>query len=156
MFRRILLGSAVVLFFFSINAFSQAAAESALTHSASGAAGAKTGSALGGALNKAFQKTGKQVANSDPATGQRAATPQTGTPAPPDASAIPNRAAVQDASLVQFSLRGSGTNCPAPLDWKHRQQTEPSDNNNLTVCGLHTSAGPFPKTKYKPVVEISF
>jgi hypothetical protein len=157
MFRRILLGSTFLLVLISSRAFSQAAAESALANSASGAAAAKSGSALGNALNKALDTTGNQLAN-----GVQNLQPNPTSPAPLsnraplDSAASNSKPPVpHDSAQVQFSVQGAGTVCPPAKDWT-QDEADPSADTTITVCAAHAKAKPFPKTRYKPVVEVTF
>ncbi len=157
MARRLFVGSALLMLLFSSYAIAQATAEAAMGNSAAGNAAAKTGSTLGNALGKAFDKSAQNLSNATQ-TPTPAATPAV-TPTPTN-NAEPNAPAQQpvpapDAAIVQFSVRDVGTNCPAPKDWKQADASAPP-NNDLTVCSLHAAAKPFPKTKYKPVVDIKF
>ncbi len=160
MTRLTLLGSALLMLLFSSYAIAQATAEAAMGHSAAGNAAARTGSALGDTLGKAFDKSAEKLSDTMQQTpGQPAATTPASTPAAANNAATngsPSQpAVVPDAALVQFSVQDVGTKCPAPKDWTQKDAVTPS-TNNLTVCSLHASAKPFPKTKYKPVVDIKF
>lgn len=156
--RRLLLGTTVLMLLFSSYAIAQATAEAAMGNAAAGNAAAKTGSALGNAFSKAFDKSAEKLSNAVQSPAQPATTPAS-TPSPasnaaPNAS-TPQPATSPDAALVQFSVQGTGSSCPAPKDW-HKTQSETSADTTLTVCSLHAAPGPFPKTKYKPVVDIKF
>jgi hypothetical protein len=158
MSRLLLLGSALLVLLFSAQAFAQATAEAAMGNSAAGNAAAKTGSALGSTLGKAFDKSAQKLSNATQAPAQPAAT-SASAPAPANNAAnegtAPQPTVPPDAAIVQFSVNDVGTRCPAPKDWRESDTAAPT-TNNLTVCSPHASAKPFPKTKYKPVVDIKF
>ena len=158
MTRPVLFGSALLMLLFSSYAVAQATAEAAMGNSAAGSTAAKTGSALGNTLGKAFDKSAQKLSDSMQTPTPPAATPAS-APAPennaaPNAS-TPPPVVPPDAAVVQFSVNDVGTSCPAPKDWRAEDAVAPSANN-LTVCSLHASGKPFPKTKYKPVVDIKF
>jgi hypothetical protein len=155
MTRRVLLGSTLLVLLLSCHAFSQAAAESAIVNSTTGTAAAKTGSALGNALGNAMDKSAQRLSTATQSPTQPTPTPNPMPAAAPNDTAAPQPVAQQDAAIVQFSVQDVGTNCPAPKDWKQDDTKAPA-TNNLTVCSLHASSKPFPKTKYKPVVDIKF
>ncbi|HEU5401220.1 MAG TPA: hypothetical protein VFU86_07680 [Terriglobales bacterium] len=158
MTRPVLLGSVLLMLLFSSYALAQATAEAAMGNAAAGNTAAKTGSTLGNAFGKAFDKSAQKLGNAMQTPAQQnpapATTASTAAPSATPTEAVTTQSA-PDAALVQFSVQGSGTSCPAPKDW-HKRQAEPSTDTTLTVCSLHAAPGPFPKTKYKPVVDIKF
>lgn len=158
MSRLMLLGSVLLMLLVSSSALAQATAEAAMGNSAAGSAAAKTGSTLGNALGKAFDKSAQKLSNAVQSPNQPVASPAS-TSAPSADSATnastPQPTVPPDAAVVQFSVNDVGTSCPAPVNWRSTDAAAPS-TNNLTVCSLHASSKPFPKTKYKPVVDIKF
>jgi hypothetical protein len=148
---------------FPLTARAQAAAESALANSASGAAGAKTGNALGRGLdqinNKLADRLGTATQSQQPSTGVQTVT------LPPNQSA-PNAPIPNNSPLV-LSIQGAGTNCPA--ENKTANSAPPTDNKpvdtpaaatpadqSFVICDPRNTTKPKPKSKYNSVVEVSF
>jgi hypothetical protein len=161
MIPRVFFGLVLLVLLLSSQAFSQATVESGLANSAAGNAAAKTGSALGNALSNPFDKSTQKLSNATEAPAQPNPTPVTTTvpPAGTNTATATNTPhaplPARDAAVVQFSVQDVGTSCPPAKDWT-QADNQPSADNKLTVCSLHASSGPFPKTKYKPVVDIKF
>lgn len=158
MSRLTLPASVLLMLLVSSYALAQATAEAAMGNSAAGNAAAKTGSALGDAFSKAYDNSAQKLSNAMQSPTQPAANPAptpTAATDPATSASTPQPTVPPDAAVVQFSVNDVGTSCPAPKDWR-KAESDASPDTKLTVCSLHASPGPFPKTKYKPVVDIKF
>jgi hypothetical protein len=151
---------------FPLTLRAQAAAESALVNSTSGAAAAKTGSALGKGLDQINNKLANQLGN--------ATQPQQTSPGPKTvevpAAQTPPGAPIPNNSPLVLSIQGAGTNCPADNKATNNKpaRTNPGDgkpgdapaastkgDQSFVICDPRNTVKSQPKNRTS-TVEVTF
>jgi hypothetical protein len=124
---------------FPLTARAQAAAESALANSASGAAGAKTGNALGKGLDQINNKLADRLGNATQSQAQTSPGPKTVTiPAAQTAPGAP----IPDNSPLVLSIQGAGTNCPSDNKTPaNPEEGKPADASSARVQPVPQTSG---------------